>query len=91
MWLPQNIVAEVDRVARIRYLDREACRAWNEHREPGELRLLSGWCWASKSGARHQFGLKTMTAAYRDAWYVVVAREAAPGVDRRLRVVRKAA
>jgi len=92
MWLPNNIVADVERVASIRYLDRDTCKNWNEHRRAGELRLLTGWCWTSKTGRQHQLGLKTMTAAYRDAWYVLVAKEAAPGVRPRLRVVsRKAA
>lgn len=88
MHLPNNIFAEVDRVARIRYVDRAECAHWNEYRRDGELRLLTGWCWTSKSGHEHRQGFKTWTVAYRDAYYSLVRKEATPTIGRpRLRVV----
>ena len=91
MWLPDAIIADVNRVARIHYVNRSDCIRWNEHREAGELRLLSGWCWTSKDRRSFRQGFKTMTVAYRDAWYALVKREAAPPIAARpaLRVVRK--
>jgi hypothetical protein len=88
MWLPNDIVAAVNEVARVSYVDARHTKHWNAHRREGELRLLTGWCWTSKSGDRVGLGLKTMTACYRDAWYELVARSEAPSIARpRLRVI----
>jgi hypothetical protein len=88
MWLPTSIVAEVDRVARIHYVDVEATKQWNAHRQEGELRLLTGWCWTAKNGKSFRQGFKTMTVAYRDAHYTLVSNSEAPAITRpRLRVV----
>lgn len=38
MWLPQDIVAEIDRVARFYYISVAHTKAWNEHRSEGEDR-----------------------------------------------------
>ena len=92
MWLPNNIIAEVDQVARIFYVGAADTRLWNEHRRAGELRLLTGFCWTAKNGASFRQGFKTATVCYRDAWYALVARTAAPPIARpRLRVVPKRA
>ena len=88
MWLPDDIVAAVDRVARIHYIGKLDCQAWNANRREGELRLLTGWCWTAKNGSDFHLGLKTKTVCYRDAWYVLVSKTAAPPITRaRLRVV----
>ena len=88
MWIPNNIVAEVDRAARIHYVDRAMCVRWNEHRKPDELRLLTGWAWTAKDGRSFRQGFKTTTVAYRDAYYSLVRHEEAPPIARpRLRVV----
>ena len=89
MWLPNDIIEAVDAVCRIYYIDRDACMKWNEHRRSGELRLLTGWCWAAKTGREHRQGFKTMTVAYRDAYYAVVRRESTPHISERaaLRIV----
>jgi hypothetical protein len=88
MWLPANIIADVDHVARIHYVDVGMCQRWNEHRRGGELRLLTGWCWTSKDGREFRQGFKTQTICYRDAYYSLVKREGAPPIARpRLRVV----
>jgi hypothetical protein len=92
MWLPSNIVAEVDRVARIHYVAVDDCRRWNEHRREGELRLLTGWCWTAKNGQSFRQGFKTATICYRDAWYSLIQHSEAPPIARpRLRVVDRRA
>lgn len=90
MWLPNNIIAEVERVARIHYVDVAQTKQWNEHRRDGELRLLTGWSWTARNGSDHRQGFKTRTVAMRDAWYVLVQHRAAPAI-RPLRVVRAVA
>ena len=88
MWLPNDITAEVERVARIHYVDRAMCVQWNEHRRDGELRLLTGWCWTARNGREFRQGFKTPTVAYRDAYYSLVRKVSAPTITRpRLRVV----
>lgn len=87
MWLPNSIVADVARVARVHYVNRADCVRWNEHREAGELRLLSGWCWTAKDRSSFRQGFKSMTVAYRDCWYELVRHESAPPIARsRLRI-----
>lgn len=90
MWLPANVIAEVDQVARIYYVAVADTRLWNEHRRDGELRLLTGWCWSARRGGTFRQGFKTQTVAYRDAWYSLVAKSDAPAIaagPRLLRVV----
>lgn len=86
MWLPNDIVAAVDKVARIYYINGAEARSWNEHRRSGELRMLSGWCWTSNKSNRHRYGFKTITVAYRDAWYELVQETSTP-IVRRIRSV----
>ena len=49
MWLPNDIIADVDRVARIYYVAVADTKLWNEHRREGELRLLTGWAWSTST------------------------------------------
>lgn len=91
MWLPNAVIEDVNKVARIHYVDVAIAKRWNEHRRPGELRLLTGWCWTAKDGRSFQQGFKTRTFAYRDAWYHLVQRTSVPSlVQRRLRLVSAA-
>lgn len=90
MWLPDSVVADVNRVARVHYIGQDDCARWNEHRDPGELRLLTGWCWSARDRRAFRQGFKSMTVAYRDAWYQLVRQADAPSIiQTRLRVVRK--
>jgi hypothetical protein len=91
MWLPNRIVEQVSEVARIYYFSVVDTKRWNENRKAGELRMLTGWCWTEKGGTRHAQGFKTMTVAYRDAWYALVDRSEPPVAQRptKLRVVAR--
>ena len=91
MWLPKKVTDEVREVARVVYIDVDACMRWNKFRREGELRLLTGWAWIAKSnnrGARQ--GFKTQTVAYRDAYYTLCLGEEAVFQPRpRIRVVAR--
>lgn len=87
MYLPKNVVKDVGDIARIHYINGAMCQAWNSQRHADELRLLSGWCWQSKVDGKYQMGLKTYSAAVRDCYYRMIAKQAAPGVRTRLRRV----
>ena len=91
MWLPNAVITDVQKVARIYYIDAAHTKSWNEHRREGELRLLTGWCWTTKDGRTYGQGFKTQTVAYRDAWYRLVAHASVPSLtQRRLRLVKAA-
>lgn len=93
MWLKETVIADVDKVARFRYITKADCELWNAHRREDELRLLTGWEWIARDGSgRHCQGLKTLTVAYRNAWYELVkgVEFGAPGLPlgrRSLRLV----
>jgi hypothetical protein len=89
MWINSEMTKAVDQVARVFYIGVDQTTKWNENRRAGEPRLLTGWVWSARSGTQEQHGIKTMTAAYIDAWYHLVARQAPPRIGRRptLRVV----
>lgn len=80
MWLPANIVSEVEEKARVSYIPVAHTQLWNEHRRPGELRLLTGWAWVARNGSDYRQGFKTMSAAYRDCWYYLVQQTSAPSL-----------
>jgi len=83
MWLPRDIVAEVERVARVFYVNVADTKLWNDHRRPGELRMLTGWGWSARNGSASRQGFKTITVAYVDAHYALVQRSEAPVMQRR--------
>jgi hypothetical protein len=91
MFFANDIIAAVDRVARVRYLGKRDIKAWNDNRRDGELRLLSGWEWIARNGSAHRQGLKTVSAAYRDAYYELVVGAETPRLRAKLRLVRRAA
>lgn len=83
MWLPRDIILEVEAVARITYIDAVQTARWNKYRQPGELRLLTGWAWIARNGRDSRQGFKTQTVAFRDAYYALCRREEAPAFERR--------
>jgi hypothetical protein len=85
MWLPTSTIEQVDRVAKIRYISKAECEAWNAHRREGELRLLTGWEWIARDGSSHCQGFKTETVCYRNAWYALIRKEEAPSLPTNLR------
>ena len=87
MWLPANIIKDVDEVARIYYINVAESQRWNAHKGEGELRMLTGWCWSAKNSDQHRYGFKTITIAYRDAWYELVKKQATPSIHK-FRVIR---
>jgi hypothetical protein len=81
MWLPNDVIAAVDDLARIYYVNVDDCKSWNANRREGELRLLTGWVWQAKrslDGSIYQQGLKTKTQCYRDAYYRLVLKRSSP-------------
>lgn len=86
-WLPQNVVAEVDRIARFFQVKRDDTKLWNQHREPDELRMLTGFGWEARNGSQSRQGFKSLTMAYVDCHYTLVRRAAAPTLKPRLRLV----
>jgi hypothetical protein len=87
MRFTNEIKQDIYKVARFHYLDKYMCQAWNRNRNANELRLLTGWVWQSKIDNKYQMGLKTQTAALRDAYYVLLEQRSAPGVVNRIRRV----
>lgn len=80
MWLPTDVISAVDAVARVHYVDVSMTARWNANRHESELRLLTGWCWTAKDGKSFRQGFKTMTIAYRDAWYSLVSKGSMPAI-----------
>jgi hypothetical protein len=85
MWLPNTIIDQVEELARVHYVDKLECQRWNEHRQPGELRLLTGWCWTAKRGTEYRQGFKTRTVAIRDCYYAIALQQRAP-ISKRSRI-----
>ena len=82
MWLPKEIVAAVDEVATVYYVNVDMTKRWNESRRENELRLLTGYGWQSKQNNTFRQGFKTITVAYRDAWYSLVQQTTAPRISK---------
>lgn len=88
MWIVKEVITRVDQVAVVHYVDMQACKAWNDHKMPGDIRLLTGWTWTAKDGGLYQQGLKTKTQCYRDAYYRLILRTHAPALNRKVRIRR---
>lgn len=82
MYFERAVIDAVDRVAIVQYLNQEGCVAWNRYRKEGELRLLTGWVWTSRVDGTQQQGFKTVSACYRDAYYVLIKNRAQPQIAR---------
>jgi hypothetical protein len=92
MWFPRPVCEQIEAVAKFRYIDRELCEQYNKRKAANELRLLTGYEWIARDGSASRAGFKTLTVAYRDAYYALIRDTVAP-TRRQLRVVstRKAA
>lgn len=90
MLITNAIIADVDRAARIFYINQDLAAGWNKNKRGDELRMLTGWMWVSRANPNNfRRSLKTVTAAYIDAWYALVHRQDVPRIEvpARLRVV----
>ena len=88
MWLPDKVIAEVDAIARIDYIDQTLTQRWNEQRKAGELRALTGWCWTARDNSgRNRQMIKSKTACYIDAAETLLGYKGVILPQRRLRVV----
>lgn len=92
-WLTNAVITEVERRARIFYVDKAMCASWNNNRSKEDLRLLSGWCWVQRGGNRvHAQGFKTRSVCIRDCYYTLLKQEVAPSpLTPRLKLVKEAA
>ena len=90
MWLPNDIILQVDQVALIYYIDVNHTKRWNTYRKENELRLLTGWAWVSKVSGAYRYGFKTKTVAYRDAYYTLVLKTSQPVVTVRVQNRKRA-
>ena len=82
-----SVIAEIERQVRVFYFARDQVRGWNLHRRGEELRLVTGWTWATRDGRLSRTGFKTRSAALRDAYYVVLQGREQPADVRRPRPV----
>jgi hypothetical protein len=90
-YFTDDIVSQVDKVATIGYLDRRRVGIWNNNRDGDDLRALTGWYWVAKADRnKYGQGLKTPSAAIREAYYELIVHTRAPIADRRV-AVRKGA
>jgi hypothetical protein len=89
-FFPNDIVKEIEDVARISFMGKGDVKLWNENRRGAELRLLTGYAWTSKDGSQYGQGYRSYSAACRAAYYALVVQKAAPGLagkKARLKVV----
>lgn len=91
MWISNDIVSEVSRVATIFYVDKRQTKTWNDNRRDNELRMFTGWAWIARGGEETRQGMKTQSVAIRDAYYALIAKTVVPNAARRrakLRLVK---
>jgi hypothetical protein len=77
MWLRNSLIADVQRRVRVFHLPKPIAQYWNERRDKGDPVVFTGWYWCI--GAEREAGpFKSMSAAYRDAWFRVVQEREPP-------------
>lgn len=82
MWLSNSLVNAVEEAKiRVFYVSFQATRLWASERDKDEPLVFSGYYWAL--GPREAGPFRSMSAAYRDAYYRVVRRTAPPVVAAR--------
>jgi hypothetical protein len=83
-------IDEVREIAEVFYLDRFTTHNWNQHLRRGELRVMGGWAWISKNRKKEQVGFRTPSAAYIDAYKVLIQESTEPVLGRVERAAKKA-
>jgi len=82
MWLPNALIDAVEEAKiKVFYVSFAATRLWATERDKDEPLVFSGYYWAM--GPREAGPFRSMSAAYRDAYYRVVRRMAPPVVASR--------
>jgi hypothetical protein len=82
MWLPNSLIEAVkDADIKVFYVSFAATRLWAKGRDADEPIVFSGWYYAR--GPVEAGPFRSMSAAYRDAWYRMVERIAPPAVAER--------
>jgi hypothetical protein len=76
MWLSKKIREAVTENVQVFYLNWTAARMWNQKRDKGEPMVFTGWYWAHRGREGGPF--KSMSSAYRDAWYLIVEQREPP-------------
>jgi len=77
VWIKKPIREAVEEaVDEIFYLDWPTSQRYNAVLAEGQPRVFGGWYWAV--GVREGGPFKSMTAAYVNAWYVLVQRRQPP-------------
>ena len=82
MWLPDKLIdAVTDAGIKVFYVSFQATRLWASERDKDEPLIFSGYYWAQ--GAREAGPFRSMSAAYRDAWFRVVRHRPPPMIAAR--------
>jgi hypothetical protein len=84
-YFTNDLIEEIEEVVRVYYADVNFVQRWNATREPGVLRMLTGYAWIERGGERRvRCGFKTKSVALRDAYYTILNDlDVAPGQDAR--------
>ena len=82
-YFTNELTEQIQEQVRIYYADVDFVKKWNASREPGVLRLLTGFAWIERGGQRRvRCGFKTKSVALRDAYYTIIEGvEIAPGTE----------
>jgi hypothetical protein len=80
VWLSTDIVKQVQRVARIYYVDKTQTKLWNDNRRGNELRMFTGWMYVDRRSGEVRQGMKTQSVAIREAFYAIVQKTASPNL-----------
>lgn len=82
MWLANSLIKAVeDADVKVFYVSFAATRTWAAERDKGEPLVFSGYYWGL--GPRESGPFRSMSAAYRDAYFRVVRHKAPPAVAKR--------
>lgn len=77
MWITKNHKSAVEEVVdEIFYLDWSTSQRYNARRDKDQPMILGGWYWAV--GAQEGGPFKSKTAAYVNAYYLLVLRRSPP-------------
>jgi hypothetical protein len=82
MTLKRDVISRTDAKVQVVYVGRDTARLWNTRRKADDTPTFCGWYWFRGHDEAGPF--RTMSAAYRDAYYRFVLERETPGIGRRL-------